>query len=166
MMRCLLHSSGLGPEYWSYALIHAVYIKNRLPHTLLNKTPFEALTGSKPDVTNLRIFGSRLFAKKPGERPAKLDHHTSNGIFVGYTATTKNVYYIDDLTNNVKMGTHALFDEAHFTVNSNHAPLAAQALQRLGYSNFDNEYKDGVFLPDATLQVKRLSHKATKSFTR
>ena len=33
MMRCLLHSAGLGPEYWSYALIHAVYIKNRLPHT-------------------------------------------------------------------------------------------------------------------------------------
>ena len=35
MMRCLLHSAGLGPEYWSYALIHAVYIKNRLLHTLL-----------------------------------------------------------------------------------------------------------------------------------
>ena len=24
MMRCLLHSAGLGPEYWSYALVHAV----------------------------------------------------------------------------------------------------------------------------------------------
>ena len=52
------------------------------------------------------------------------------------------------------MGSHALFDEAHFTVNSDHAPLSAQALQRLGYSNFDNEYKDGLFIPDVTLRVK------------
>ena len=28
MMRCLLHSANLGPEHWSYALIHATYIKN------------------------------------------------------------------------------------------------------------------------------------------
>ena len=80
MMRCMLHSAGLGPEYWSYALIHAVYIKNRLPHTHIGKTPYEALTGTQPDLTNLRIFGSRLFIKKPGHRPAKLDHHTSRRI--------------------------------------------------------------------------------------
>ena len=53
-----------------------------------------------------------------GKRPTKLDHHISNGTFVGYTATTKNMYYIDDATNTVKNGTHALFDEAHFTVDS------------------------------------------------
>ena len=58
MMRCLLHSAGLGPEYWSYALMHAVYINNRLPHTILNMTPYQALTGQQPNLTNLRIFGS------------------------------------------------------------------------------------------------------------
>ena len=68
--------------------------------------------------------------EKPGKRPAKLDHHTSNGTFLGYTATTKNVYYIDDDTNNVKNGTHALFDDAHFIIESKFAPIAAQALQR------------------------------------
>ena len=26
MIRCMLYSAGLGPEYWSYALLHAVYI--------------------------------------------------------------------------------------------------------------------------------------------
>ena len=46
------------------------------------------------------------------------------------------------------MGTHALFDEAHFIVP------ASQALQRLGYTNFDSEYKDGKFIPDNTLRVK------------
>ena len=32
-MRCLLHVAELGPEYWSFALLHAVYLKNYLLHT-------------------------------------------------------------------------------------------------------------------------------------
>ena len=38
MMRCLLYSSKLGSEYWSFALAHAVYIKNRLFHSSLGTT--------------------------------------------------------------------------------------------------------------------------------
>ena len=33
MMRYALYSADLGPDYWSYALRIAVYIKNRLPHS-------------------------------------------------------------------------------------------------------------------------------------
>ena len=47
-MRCLLHAADLGPEYWSYALIHALYVKNRLPHSSIKQTPFQAFTGTKP----------------------------------------------------------------------------------------------------------------------
>ena len=135
MMRCMLHSANLGPGYWSYALTHAVYILNRMPHSSINKSPYEAMTELKPDLTNLRIFGSRACAKKPGKRPYKLDTHAFNGIFLGYTATSKNVYIKDDKTNKVKIGSHVIFDEAHMSVPTNTAPLAAQALQRLGYHN-------------------------------
>lgn len=58
MMRCMLHSANIGPEYWSFALQHAVYIKNCLPHKSLNKTPYEALTNVKPDLSRMQIFGS------------------------------------------------------------------------------------------------------------
>jgi len=133
MMRCMLHSANLGPGYWSYALTHAVYILNRMPHSSINKSPYEAMTKMKPDLTYLRIFGSRACAKKPGKRPYKLDTHAFNGIFLGYTATSKNVYIKDDKTNQVKIGSHVIFDEAHMSVPTNTAPLAAQALQRLGY---------------------------------
>jgi hypothetical protein len=53
-----------------------------MPHSSINKTPFEAMTGSKPDLTNLRIFGCRACAKRPGKRPFKLDNHSFNGIFL------------------------------------------------------------------------------------
>jgi deoxyuridine 5'-triphosphate nucleotidohydrolase len=133
MMRCMLHSAGLGPEYWSYALLSAVYIKNRLPHSALKMTPYQAFTGQRPDLSRARIFGSRVYARKTGNKKAKLDNHTSEGVFLAFTPTAKNVYYIDDATGTVKVGQHVLFDEAHMTVPAGRAPLAAQALQRLGY---------------------------------
>jgi hypothetical protein len=52
MMRTMLHGAGLGSEYWSYALWHAVYLKNRLPHTALKwVTPYEKLNKVKPDLS-------------------------------------------------------------------------------------------------------------------
>lgn len=104
----------LGSEYWSFALMHTVYIKNRIPHTFINRTPFEAITGRKTDLSNLHLYGCCIFAKDPGKNPEKLDHHTSNDIFLGHTTTTKNVYYLDDKSNQVKIGVYAIFDEAHF----------------------------------------------------
>ena len=89
MMRCPLHVADLGPEYWSFALTHAVYIKNRIPQSLIQKAPYEALTCIQPDLSNLCTFECRLYAKKPGKRPTKLDHHSSNGMFLCYTARMK-----------------------------------------------------------------------------
>ena len=97
---------------------------------------YQALTGVKPDITSLRIFGCRVYVRKSEIKKIKLDHHTSNGIFVGYTATTKNIYYINDNTYIVKDGCHSLFDEVHFTVPRDQAPLAAQSLQFLVCSAF------------------------------
>ena len=46
MMRSMLRGAGLGPEYWTYAIRHATYLRNRLPHTSLPGliTPFENTT--------------------------------------------------------------------------------------------------------------------------
>ena len=133
MMRCQLHAASLGPEYWTYALTHSIYIKNRLPHHSIGMTPYEKFTGKKPNLSRLRIFGSCVYTRKPGKRPYKLDNNSSQGIFVGYSATDKNIYYIDEKTGRVKSTAHAIFDEAHMSVPASKAPIAAQTLQRLGY---------------------------------
>ena len=152
-----LRTAELGPEYWSFALTHAVFIKNRVPHTLIKKTPYEALTGVQPDLANLRTFGCRLHAKNPGKRPAKVDHHTSNGMFLGYTASMKHVYFIDNKTGTVKMGVHAIFDEAHFTVTKHRATLAAQILQTLGYHKPNDVFKEGKFINHNRIDIKLLN---------
>ena len=164
MMRCMLHAAELGPEFWSYALAHAVYIKNRIPHLSINTTPFQAFTGKRANLSRLQIFGSRVYARKSGNRPAKLDHHASEGIFLSFTATDSNVYYLDDETGTVKIGQHVVFDEAHMTTPAAHAPLAAQALQRLGYyvheSWVKETEKENATGAEAKLQIKKITQTA------
>ena len=95
-MQCMLRSADIGPTYWSFALIYAVYIKNRLPHSTITMTPFQGFTGLKPNLGRIRIFGCHTTVKMPGKRDAKLDNHSYNGRFLGFTATPKNINYIDD----------------------------------------------------------------------
>jgi dUTPase len=158
MMRCLLHSAGLGPEYWTYALIQSVWIKNRLPHAAIDTTPYQAMTGLQPDLSDTRIFGSKVVATlSTSTTSKKLDYDIATGTFLGFTGTTKNIWFRDDKTHKVKCGTWVTFDEAHMTVPAIQAPLAAQALQRVGYHR-EEEHIDAqrLSMKDATLKVEKL----------
>ena len=130
MVRALLYSAGLHPSFWSVALLHAVYLKNRLYHRSLHSTPIFAWTGVLPDLAHLRIFGSLITARRPGKSPAKLDRHTATGIFTGYGSTTRHIQYYDLSTKRFKTGNHFVFDEAHFS--SSARPPGAQLLFDLG----------------------------------
>lgn len=56
---------------------------------------FQAFTGRQLDLSRLQIFGSCIYAGETGQHKAKLNHHTAEGIFVNFTATDCNVYYIE-----------------------------------------------------------------------
>ena len=73
MVRADLENSGLPTKYWSDALLHAAFIRNRAPHSQFQHkfTPYEKLIGIKPDLTKLRVFGSRIVTRKPGRRNPK-----------------------------------------------------------------------------------------------
>ena len=74
IMRCLLFSAGLDSRFWSYALRHAVYLKNRWPHASKQwKTPYELLHNTKPNLSHLRVFGALCNVKSSAKRYMKLD---------------------------------------------------------------------------------------------
>jgi len=96
MMRTMLTGSNLGSEYWSYALRHAVYIKNRLPHQALPKyiSPFQQYTHRRPDISHIRVFGSHVIVKEPRVWRYKLDtNHVTTGTFLGFTATDRTIWF-------------------------------------------------------------------------
>lgn len=70
--------------------------------------------------------------------PAKLNHHTATVIFLGYSATPKNISYFDTGTAKIKSATQVVFDEASHLVPSDKLSQAAIALQQSGYVTEDD----------------------------
>jgi hypothetical protein len=62
-----------------------------------------------------------------------LDLHTPAGTFLGYTATDKNIIYLDENTKRIKTATHCNFDKAMMTIPRAQLSPAMIALQDLGY---------------------------------
>eukprot|EP00986_Skeletonema_menzelii_P015723 scaffold12494_cov159-Skeletonema_menzelii.AAC.1 len=148
LVRSLLYGAGLPAKFWSSALLHACYLYNRRVHRALGCTPFEALYKRKPNLRYLRTFGSRVAVRRPGHKRAKLDKHDYRGIFLGYTATDKNVRYFDLDSGVEKSSHHCVFDEAWYLHHQR--PPAAQHLYDLGFideSDFGDDVPDGVPTP-------------------
>ena len=62
MARCLLLEANLPKFLWTYAAMASAYIRNRCFNDRLGKTPHKALSGFKPDVSNMHVFGSVCYA--------------------------------------------------------------------------------------------------------
>lgn len=115
MILHLLHSINLPSEFWSFARIHAVHIKNILPHESNIATPYYTYTGTHPTAGNLHIFGCRMHVRLPGERP--LTNHATVGTFLGCTMTNKNIIYYDTNSKGIETATHIVYNEANITVS-------------------------------------------------
>ena len=60
----MLESKGLATNIWDDSKNVSAYIHNRDSHSSVKgKTPFEYYTCHKPDVSNLRVFGSNAWAR-------------------------------------------------------------------------------------------------------
>lgn len=84
--RCLLSDSKVNLKYWPEVIKTAAYLKNRtITNTIENKTPFEILFKKKPNIKNLKLYGSKVFVRVPEiKRNSKWDRKADSGILVGY----------------------------------------------------------------------------------
>lgn len=82
MARCMLIESGLPKCMWTYAVMYAVYTRNRCYNSRLNMTSLEAMTGRRPDVSKMHTFGTKCFAYVQNAK--KLDARCFEGVFVGH----------------------------------------------------------------------------------
>ena len=63
MIKCLLHEKNLPNELWEKEANTSVFLLNKLPtRTLEKKTPFEAWSGIKPTLKNLKVFSCLCFS--------------------------------------------------------------------------------------------------------
>ena len=98
--RAMLHESGISKVYWPYAALTAVHARNRCYNNRLKKTPYEAATGKKPDLSNLHIFGSTCYAYVHDRK--KLDARARRAKFLGYDKYSPAYFVLFPETGEIK----------------------------------------------------------------
>src|SRR4051812_43513466 len=78
---------------------------------ILMKTPYELLTGHKPNVKYFRVFGCKCFFRNKKVRIAKFQSKTIEGIFVGYASNSHSYRVYNKSTGCVVETCDMEFDE-------------------------------------------------------
>lgn len=112
MARSYLKEMHLPSLIWGEAVRHSVYILNRLPtRALSGQTPYEAWTGSKPNIGHIRVFGCLAHMKIPQVHTRKLDDRSIQVINLGKEPGTKAYRLFDPLNNRVYVSRDVVFEE-------------------------------------------------------
>ena len=142
--RCLLSDSKLNIKYWPEIVKTAAYLKNRtITNTVENKTPFEIFFRKKPNISNLKLYGSKVFTKVPEiKRNSKWDRKADMGILVGY----EHVGYRVLVNNKIIVARHVEFvDENESLVGFKGEDLSDdESVKSSGENSELNEIKENV----------------------
>ena len=93
--RSSLVETTLPKSLWTYALMNAAHVRNRCLQKRTQQTPYFMLTGRKPDLSILHIFGTICYTYEQNKK--KLDDRSKRGLFVGYDRESPSylVYHED-----------------------------------------------------------------------
>lgn len=109
----MLHDSGLPKYLWGEAVQHATYLKNRSPMRALDDTtPYEVFEGTKPDLSNLVPWGSRVHVHDTSG--SKLDARAAIGHWVGFDQESRahRVYWPEWRIVTVERSVHFNIDDS------------------------------------------------------
>ena len=113
MARAILHNKDVARNLWGEAVNIVCYTINRVyfrPGT--KKTPYELWKGRKPNVKYFRFFGSTCFILKDRENVGKFDFRSDEGIFLGYSFTSKAYRVYNKRTTRVMETVNVVIDES------------------------------------------------------
>ena len=112
LARAMIIAKNLPVFLWDEAVMNAAYLRNRAPTRALNgKTPYEAWTGNKPDVSHFREFGCNVWVLDETKNRSKLAPKSNKFIFVGFHDGSKSVRYYDAKTRTIKVSRNVAFNE-------------------------------------------------------
>ena len=81
---------------------------------ILKKTPYELFRERKPNISYFHHFGCKCFVLNNGKNNlGKFDAKSDEGIFLGYSLTSKAFRVFNKRTLVVEESIHVLFDECN-----------------------------------------------------
>ncbi|CAI7888308.1 unnamed protein product [Closterium sp. NIES-54] len=122
-VRSLLQHSKLGSEWWGEASSLAAWIRNCLPTKVLpGTTPFEAWSGTKPNLSRLRTFGCLCYYHVLDPLRHKLQPKARAAIYLGIAANERAWRVWDLSDKRVVTSRDVVFDEDKFPTKEQPTP--------------------------------------------
>ena len=109
----MLKDAGLPNTYWGDAILHAVYILNRVLTWAIhgNIMPYERFTGNKLSIAHLRVFGCKAHVHVPDEKRCKLDAKSLECVHIGYADNKKAFLCLHRSTGRIFESRDVVFSE-------------------------------------------------------
>ena len=122
----MLAASHLPTEYWGDCYLTANYVRNVSCVSNLSCTPLEMFYGKKPDISHLRVFGSKCFVLTPKLKSGgKVFPVSAEGIFLGYDGEGPNYRILIYTKVEIVCREHVKFSE--ISGDSSEDPIAPQS---------------------------------------
>ena len=104
------HAAGLSDGFWKHAVGTAVHVYNVTPISKAEfLTPKEMWSGSKPDISHLRIFGCAAYVHVLKGKRRKLDPKSREMTFVGYENLSKGWQFWDAKNRRIEISCDVKF---------------------------------------------------------
>jgi hypothetical protein len=114
MARTMLDEYKTFDWFWAKAVNTACHASNCLYiHKLLKKTPYELLTGNKPNVSYFRVFGSKCYVLQKRSKSSKFAPKFYKGFMLGYDSNSRAYHVFNKDSDCVKTTCDAVFDETN-----------------------------------------------------
>ena len=115
-IRIMLAQARIDDAFWSYAMRHACQCHNVMPaHNHLQCTPWQMLTGSKPDVSKFRAWGCLVWYLIPDhERDSKVSPRAWPAVHLGFDPNRHGYLVYIPNKNRITTGIHVTFQEHRF----------------------------------------------------
>lgn len=135
-VRAMLIDAALPHQMWGEAVLTASFLRNLSPTRESLLTPWERFTGRKPDISKLRVFGSRAYVMVPQRQRGKLDPVAVPGVMVGYEAHLSAWRIWVPSEDRVHVSTDVTFDERKSGLPDFHSDFDSD-------SDSDSDEEDG-----------------------
>ena len=89
MALAMILQASVSTGYWAEAVEYASYIRNRLPTSTTQVTPYERWYKRKPKLGHLRVFGCMAYALRPEHERNKFEPRADKFRFVGCDTHSK-----------------------------------------------------------------------------
>jgi hypothetical protein len=114
MIRIMLDEYMTSDRFWTEVVNTTCHATNRLYlHKLLKKTPYELLTGNKPNVSYFRVFGSKCYILQKRSKSSKFSPKIYEGFLLGYDSSSRAYHVFNKDSSCVESISDMVFDKTN-----------------------------------------------------